>query len=48
MNDRLDTLTEHSFKLNQRVNDLETNVLLIGGLCVAVTLYMFVKDRKSV
>lgn len=48
MNDRLDTLTDNNFRLNKRVNDLETNLFLLGMLCTVVGFYLFVRDRKSV
>lgn len=49
MNDtRYDTLTEHAFKTEKRVRDLETNVLMLGVACIASTCaVMYLVNRRA-
>lgn len=45
--DRLDTLTEHNFRLEGRVRDLETNMMRLGVATVLVTLIVSVLVNRK-
>lgn len=44
--DRLETLTEQTFRLNSRVTELETNAMLLGVAVILTTFCVFLVSRE--